>query len=1202
MPTDRLVRFYCIMLAICITMLSPDLAAPTPARGASPSISGIARISQQILRKTDAGNGSYRVDLDLGGSRVELFLVPYSLRSAQCEAVAEGPGGIRTRIELPPSRTYRGTVAGGAKGIVAASIDGDLLKGRIILDDGSDWWIEPMPKAANAAGSPGGGGAAGAAHAIYRGEDVTDVTGKCANEPTPAESQAPLEAPRSTEPLQASLSPQSLESQSSGCLEAEIAFEGDYAYYQWNGSSSTQTINDIDAVMNSVDLIYSRDVRINYRVTQYLIQTSNTGKYPSTDPGTKLSQFKDWWNANQGSVTRDMAHLMTGVDMSGLLGISMMAVVCTTSQAYGLSHSPGTVFANRVCLTAHELGHNWSATHCDNLDNCWIMCSHVSGCAYDPTRFSPRSIQEIGTYRDLSGSCLAAGSGTTTALNPTATDDHSVTVRGGSVTVNVLANDFDPNCQTISVSSYSPVTANGGTITASGDALVYRPAPTFIGQDSFQYTVRDAGGAQTTANVTVDVEDYRVPDTPTGAVAGVQARYYNTPPLDGSLGSMPALSNPFLIETLPTLSFPSTSGPFGESGMKDRVAARCTGTLNITQSDVYTFYLTSDDGSMLYIDGALLVNDDGIHTMQERSASLNLASGTHTVRVDYYDVSGPAGLLLEMQSSTMARSAIPSYLWSSPGVQVAYYALDSHTLPQLAALVPEKTQVVSSINYPFSWGTFAGSGRSVNAGAVFEGYMTVPADNVYFFELMSEDGSRFYVGDQLVVDNDGDHARVSMTGGIALRAGAHKFHIDYFLRDGGCALTLQVWSSSLSKQIVPASWFTHLTGFHVPTDYATINAAITAATTNSMVWVAAGTYSGSGNTNLDLQGKNISLVGGGGADITILDGLGTGRVFNFVNHSQANASIQGFSIQRGNATGAGGAMLFTNSSLHVRDCYIEGSTSTGNGGAIALLSGSSPTFENCVISGNRATGAGGGIDAEGTSHPTFLGCTVSGNSAGTSGGGAYSTNGGWVTFQQSILWGNAAPTNGPEAWTNDGTSTVDFACSDVLRTGVGGNGAENFGANILMSDPEFCVPGTGSQAPTTGGGYRVVGTSPVLESANPCGVLIGAMGQGCGISITAVESAPTVPATALEQNVPNPFNPETRISFSTQTSARATLRIFDAAGRLVTTLLDRGLPAGRHDLTWRGTDSRNRSVASGVYFYQLRTEGNVLTRSMVLLK
>ncbi|HEY6572541.1 MAG TPA: PA14 domain-containing protein, partial [Candidatus Eisenbacteria bacterium] len=926
--------------------------------------------------------------------------------------------------------------------------------------------------------------------------------------------------------------------------------------------------------------------------------------YSSSDANTKMNQFQSWWNANQSSVTRDLAHLMTGTLNNGQLGVAYYSVLCNTSQAYGVSNSTWTSnWANRVATMTHEVGHNWGATHCNSQADCAIMCTNIGLCSGDMSRFSPSTIREIETYRNQSGACLAAGTGTPTALNPTTRDDRAVALRGTAATISVLANDFDPNCQTITVGSYTSPTANGGTVTASGDNLLYTPAANFIGTDTFQYTARDAGGAQSTATVTVEVQDYKAPDTAAGAVAGLQVRYYNVPPLDGSLGSMPALSNPFRIETVPSLSIPMTDGVVGESGLKDKVAARFTGSISLPSAASYTFYLTASDGAKLYIDNTLRVDNDGLHGIQERSASVSLTAGAHDVRVDYYEETGTAGLKLELAGGGLSRAEIPPTMWANPGVQVAYYQLDSSILPPFAALVPEGTQAITTINYPFSWGNFAGSGRSQNVGAVYEGFLTVPTDNIYYFEVTSEDGSKFYIGDQLVIDNDGYHNRVAMTGGRALRAGAHKFRLDYFAKDGGCALIIQVWSSTLAKQVVPSTWWSHLPTYHVPTDYATIGAAIAAAPTNSMVWVAAGTYTGTGNKNLDLGGKNLTLRGGGGPSLTVLDAQSSGRLFNFSNHSQSGAVIEGFTISRGSSTtGAGGAMAFSNSTLTVRNCYIEGNMNTGYGGALAFTGTSAPTFDGCVISGNHSDTGGGAIFADAGTHPSFLNCTVSGNFTDASGGGVYVANGGRVDFDRSILWGNSATTNGSEAWTADAASTVEFNCSDVRSTAVGGGGSEVFGTDNIISDPLFCVPSPGAKAPTIGGGYRVVGSSPVLGLTGACGTTLGARGQGCTATVTGVDDMPVVRSTILKQNTPNPFNPVTRINFSIERGAPTTLRIFDVAGRLVATLLDRNLPAGEHSITWRGMDSQERQVATGVYFYELRSGEDVLTRSMVLLK
>ena len=156
------------------------------------------------------------------------------------------------------------------------------------------------------------------------------------------------------------------------------------------------------------------------------------------------------------------------------------------------------------------------------------------------------------TYTLNGGSAATVSVTVLCDIPPVANNDAATVLEdSGANAINVLANDFDPNCQSISVGSFPGSTPNGGTVSASGDNLVYTPSARFIGQDTFAYTVRDAGGASSTATVTVDVQDYLAPESPApvGLVAGLQARYYYVPPLDGSLGSMPALTNPFRVES-----------------------------------------------------------------------------------------------------------------------------------------------------------------------------------------------------------------------------------------------------------------------------------------------------------------------------------------------------------------------------------------------------------------------------------------------------------------------------------------------------------------------------------------------------------------------------------------------------------------------------------------------------------------------------
>lgn len=92
----------------------------------------------------------------------------------------------------------------------------------------------------------------------------------------------------------------------------------------------------------------------------------------------------------------------------------------------------------------------------------------------------------------------------------------------------------------------------------------------------------------------------------------------------------------------------------------------------------------------------------------------------------------------------------------------------------------------------------------------------------------------------------------------------------------------------------------------------------------------------------------------------------------------------------------------------------------------------------------------------------------------------------------------------------------------------------------------------------------------------------------------------------LEPNVPNPWNPRTKIAYEIpggSESVFVTLRVYDLSGRLVRSLVDEPRGAGSHEVWWDGTDRRGAAVPSGVYFYRLEAAGfDPETRRMVLLR
>jgi hypothetical protein len=91
-------------------------------------------------------------------------------------------------------------------------------------------------------------------------------------------------------------------------------------------------------------------------------------------------------------------------------------------------------------------------------------------------------------------------------------------------------------------------------------------------------------------------------------------------------------------------------------------------------------------------------------------------------------------------------------------------------------------------------------------------------------------------------------------------------------------------------------------------------------------------------------------------------------------------------------------------------------------------------------------------------------------------------------------------------------------------------------------------------------------------------------------------------ALMLEQNTPNPFNPQTTIKFDLPEGGPVRLSVFDVAGRLIRTLVDASMPQGSYETTWDGRDSAGREVASGSYLARLEFDSRIETVRMGLIR
>ncbi|MCH7690986.1 MAG: T9SS type A sorting domain-containing protein, partial [candidate division Zixibacteria bacterium] len=102
----------------------------------------------------------------------------------------------------------------------------------------------------------------------------------------------------------------------------------------------------------------------------------------------------------------------------------------------------------------------------------------------------------------------------------------------------------------------------------------------------------------------------------------------------------------------------------------------------------------------------------------------------------------------------------------------------------------------------------------------------------------------------------------------------------------------------------------------------------------------------------------------------------------------------------------------------------------------------------------------------------------------------------------------------------------------------------------------------------------------------------------------AINSQSVILPTEVElyQNYPNPFNPSTMIEFYLPEQQYVTLDIYNILGQRVVSLVDRDMDAGFQSVNWSGRDNSGSEVASGIYFYLLKTDDRKISKRMMMLK
>lgn len=131
------------------------------------------------------------------------------------------------------------------------------------------------------------------------------------------------------------------------------------------------------------------------------------------------------------------------------------------------------------------------------------------------------------------------------------------------------------------------------------------------------------------------------------------------------------------------------------------------------------------------------------------------------------------------------------------GLNYAGYLNNWQTLDQMAE---RDADVTGSVEFP----SLAPLPQEEMAALAFTGWIQVPTSGIYTFTTISDDGSRWYIGEERVVDNDGLHGPEARSGRIGLQAGWHPVRIEYFNARGGRSFELRWAGPGFDEQAIPA--------------------------------------------------------------------------------------------------------------------------------------------------------------------------------------------------------------------------------------------------------------------------------------------------------------------------------------------------------------------------------------------------------------
>ncbi|WP_052380680.1 PA14 domain-containing protein [Paenibacillus camerounensis] len=248
---------------------------------------------------------------------------------------------------------------------------------------------------------------------------------------------------------------------------------------------------------------------------------------------------------------------------------------------------------------------------------------------------------------------------------------------------------------------------------------------------------------------------------------------------------------------------------WGENAPHDSIGAdnfsvRWTGTVKPQYSESYTFYINSDDGVRLWVDGKLIIDKWKVQASELTSLPISLSSGqNYDIRIEYFENTVGAAAILKWSSASQVKQVIPqNVLYPPQGVQGVGLAGEYYNSMDLSNLKMCRTD--PSIN--FNWGANSPDPnmKSDSFSVRWRGTLEAKYSESYTFYVNVDDGVRLWIDGQLILNQWGDQSAQFASSKINLIAGNHyDIQLEYYENSGGAAISLLWGSLSQMKEVVP---------------------------------------------------------------------------------------------------------------------------------------------------------------------------------------------------------------------------------------------------------------------------------------------------------------------------------------------------------------------------------------------------------------